>query len=191
MSFASILSGPTEETSPIKQPSLPEALPGPATTITPAPPTLAPVPARRRLTPPPVTHALPPTSQLKVKEPEPISPAALPRLEKKPSAEKRRRNVEQEPKSAEALPVASTHGAFEPTKAARVSNRKTLTERDAEAINKIIAEIDNADKSDVESPGFEVEYGRYMVKSKKRALDAEKAEGIRRKVGLYFTSFHI
>ncbi|KAK9588200.1 putative DNA helicase ino80 [Aspergillus fumigatus] len=181
MSFASILSGPTEETSPIKQPSLPEALPGPATTITPAPPTLAPVPARRRLTPPPVTHALPPTSQLKVKEPEPISPAALPRLEKKPSAEKRRRNVEQEPKSAEALPVASTHGAFEPTKAARVSNRKTLTERDAEAINKIIAEIDNADKSDVESPGFEVEYGRYMVKSKKRALDAEKAEGIRRK----------
>jgi DNA helicase INO80 len=108
----------------------------------------------------------------------------LPRLEKKPSAEKRRRNVEQEPKSAEVLPVASANGAFEPTKAARVPHRKTLTERDAETINKIIAEIDNADKSDVESPGFEPEYERYIVKSKKRALDAEKAEGIRRKVGL-------
>jgi DNA helicase INO80 len=112
----------------------------------------------------------------------------LPRLEKKPSAEKRRRNVEQEPKSAEALPIPSTNGTFEPTKASRVANRKTLTERDAEAINKIIAEIDNADKSDVESPGFEAEYERYVLKGKKRALDAEKAEGVRRKVGLEFNS---
>jgi DNA helicase INO80 len=45
-----------------------------------------------------------------------------------------------------------------------------------------MAEIENAEKSDLEAPGFEEEYKRYSTKSKKRALDAERVEGIRRKV---------
>ncbi|EAW12534.1 chromatin-remodeling ATPase INO80 [Aspergillus clavatus NRRL 1] len=181
MSFASILSGPTEERPlPRKQSPLPE--PAPVQTPAPAPPVLAPVPAARKATPPPPTAPVPVPAPLpEIKEPEPL-PTPLPRLEKKPSAEKRRRNVDQESRASESLPVPPTNGVSEPAKVSRASNvRKTMSERDTEAINKIIAEIDNAEKSDVESPGFEAEYERYIAKGKKRALDAEKAESIRRK----------
>lgn len=45
-----------------------------------------------------------------------------------------------------------------------------------------MAELDSMEKSDVESPGFEWELERYTAKGKKRAMDAERAESVRRKV---------
>ncbi|KAF7596300.1 putative DNA helicase ino80 [Aspergillus hancockii] len=170
MSFASILSGPAEERAPPKRQS-----PPPET----APAPLVSSPHKEtQLSPPPPTH-IPPSHQ-KSKEQELV----LPRLEKKPSSEKRHRNADQDSKAGEPLGSTSTNGV-ELTKVLNqprvASARKILSERETETINKCMAEIDDAEKSDVEAPGFEEEYKRYNTKSKKRALDAERVEGIRRK----------
>ena len=159
MSFASILSGPAEERSPPKRPSpLPDTAP-PATTPAPAP-----VPST------PAVAATPPA----VKEVE-TTPA--PRPEKKTPAERRRRNADK--KAADA---AATNGATGSHITYPTRPRKLLSERDMEAVNRALADIDHAEKSDVESPGFEAERERYTLKGKKRAFGAEKAENIRRKV---------
>ncbi|OGM44440.1 DNA helicase ino80 [Aspergillus bombycis] len=172
MSFASILSGPAEERSPPKRQS-----PPPETT--PAPVTSTPREATQ-LSPPPPAHV--PPSHQRVKEQEQV----LPRLEKKPSSEKRRRNAEQDNKAREPLSGISTNGSLEPTKAstqpwAFLNPRKALSERETETINKLMVEIDNAEKSDVEAPGFEEEYEQYKLQSKRRALHALKEEGTKRK----------
>lgn len=160
MSFASILSGPAEERSPPKRPSpLPEA----------APP--APAPAPAPVPPTPAVAATPPA----VKE---VESTPAPRPEKKTPAERRRRNADK--KAADA--AAATNGAAGAPVTYPSRPRKMLSERDMEAVNRALAEIDQADKSDVESPGFEAERERYTLKGKKRALGAEKAENIRRKV---------
>jgi DNA helicase INO80 len=49
-------------------------------------------------------------------------------------------------------------------------------------VNKIITEIDSAEKSDVEAAGFEKERERYLARGKKRLRDVDRAEGIKRKV---------
>ncbi|KAE8146018.1 SNF2 family N-terminal domain-containing protein [Aspergillus avenaceus] len=169
MSFASILSGPAEERPPPKCQS-----PPPETTPTPLAPTSQTV---TQSSPPPPTQA---PSHQKAKEQEQV----LPRLEKKPSSEKRRRNTEQD-KADESANTTSTNGFLEPTKTSVQPRapvaRRLLSERETETINKYMTEIDNAEKSDVEAPGYEEECKRYYMKSKKRALDAERAEGIRRK----------
>ncbi|KAI9368771.1 SNF2 family N-terminal domain-containing protein [Aspergillus egyptiacus] len=157
MSFASILSGPTEDRSPPKRlsPAAPSAPPSiNATSLSPPPPAIA----------------------SKSRDLEPALPGASSRLERKLSADRRRRNTEKDPKGTE----LSANGVAEPPKIVRPP-RKILSERETEVINKIMTEIDNAEKSDVESPGFEKEHERYMSKGKKRALDIERAEGIRRK----------
>lgn len=69
-----------------------------------------------------------------------------------------------------------------PAQARASAPRKTLSERDLQVINKITVDIENEDKSDVESPGFEAEFDRYISKGKKRALNTERAENIKRKV---------
>lgn len=82
----------------------------------------------------------------------------------------------------------SANGVLEPPKAPRPP-RKILSEKESEIVNKYMAEIDNAEKSDVEAPGFEKEQERYLLKGKKRALDVERAEGLRRKVCFSLTSY--
>ncbi|KAE8355522.1 SNF2 family N-terminal domain-containing protein, partial [Aspergillus coremiiformis] len=171
MSFASILSGPAEERSPPKRQSpLPETTPA-AVTSTPR--------GATQLSPPPPTPV--PPSHQRVKEQEQV----LPRLEKKPSSEKRRRNVEQDNKAGEPFTSTSTNGVPAPTKLSiqprGSGSRKILSDRETETINKHMADIDNAEKSDVDAPGFEEEYKRYSMKSRKRALNAERIEGVRRK----------
>lgn len=52
---------------------------------------------------------------------------------------------------------------------------------DVEQIHLAMAEIDNADKSDVESPDFGYGLQRYHEKFQKRAQDTQHEEGIRRK----------
>jgi DNA helicase INO80 len=53
---------------------------------------------------------------------------------------------------------------------------------DLEQVNRAMAEIDNAEKSDVEGPGFGAEFERYKEKTHKRSLESSRAEQIRRKV---------
>lgn len=60
--------------------------------------------------------------------------------------------------------------------------RKTLSQPDIEHINKIMNDIEDADKSDVEAPGFEADQERYVFRGKKRAMNTEKTEGQRSKV---------
>lgn len=83
-------------------------------------------------------------------------------------------------------PIRSVNGVSEPgnatTQPRAMKPRKMLTERDLEVINKIMNDIDNAEKSDVEAPGFEGERERYITKGKKRVLDTAKVEDLRRKV---------
>ncbi|KAJ5124868.1 Helicase C-terminal [Penicillium bovifimosum] len=53
---------------------------------------------------------------------------------------------------------------------------------DLEQVNRAAAEIDQAEKSDVESPGFNAEQQRYQEKSHKRSVESSRAEEVRRKV---------
>ncbi|KAL2865678.1 chromatin-remodeling ATPase INO80 [Aspergillus lucknowensis] len=162
MSFASILSGPTEDRSPPKRPSPSPGLApirsGPtsinATSLSPPPPA-------------PIPHS-------KVRDLEPVSSASSSRLEKKSSTDRRRRNTEKDQKGAEII-----NGVTELQKIARP--RRMLSEMDTEIINKFIHEIDHAEKSDVEASGFEKERELYFAKTKKRSLDTNRSEGIRRK----------
>ncbi|KAL5342971.1 SNF2 family N-terminal domain-containing protein [Aspergillus crustosus] len=160
MSFASILSGPTEDRSPPKRLSPPPGL-------TPVAPSIN----ATSLSPPP-----PAPLQSKVRDLEPAPPASSARLEKRLSTDRRRRTTEKDQRGVEIL----SNGVVDAPKYTRPP-RKLLSEKETEVINKIMTDIDNADKSDVEAPGFEGERERYDSKGKKRALDVERAEGIRRK----------
>ncbi|KAL6229703.1 hypothetical protein BDW75DRAFT_224591 [Aspergillus navahoensis] len=163
MSFASILSGPTEEQAPTKRQSPPPGL----ASIHSAVPSVN----TTSLSPPPPVSFHP-----KVRDIEPVSPASDSRLENNPNVDKCQRNTEKDLKCA----GVPTNGVTEPPKFIRPP-RRIMSEKETEMVNKYIAEIDNAEKSDVEAPGFEQERERYILKGKKRALDIERAEGIRRK----------
>ncbi|KAL4980233.1 SNF2 family N-terminal domain-containing protein [Aspergillus desertorum] len=162
MSFASILSGPTEEQAPPKRPSPP---PGLASI-----PSAVPSVNATSLSPPAMASSHP-----EVRDVELIPPASASRLEKKSSADKRQRSTEKDLSTE--IP---TNGVTEPPKIIRPP-RRIMSEKETEMVNKYMAEIDNADKSDVEAPGFEQERERYILKGKKRALAIERAESIRRK----------
>jgi DNA helicase INO80 len=62
---------------------------------------------------------------------------------------------------------------------------------DLEQVNRAAAEIDQAEKSDIEDPGFDAELGRYREKGYKRSLDGSRAEQIRRKVGIQTVIFFL
>ncbi|CAG7941425.1 unnamed protein product [Penicillium olsonii] len=52
---------------------------------------------------------------------------------------------------------------------------------DIDQVNRAAAEIDAADKSDVEDPAFDAELERYKQKSHKRSMESNRAERLRRK----------
>jgi DNA helicase INO80 len=54
---------------------------------------------------------------------------------------------------------------------------------DLEQVNRAAAEIDQAEKSDVEDPAFDAEQVRYREKGYKRSVESSRAEEVRRKVG--------
>jgi chromatin-remodeling ATPase INO80 len=153
MSFASILSEPADEMPPRR--------------VSPA----APAPSQ-------------PVSLSKKPELAPVMP--LPRLEKKPSLEKRMVTLDRDESpfsfslkneitKAVAKPVAQARPA--PVKAPR------LTQKDFEAMERSLAEIDRAEKSDVEDEsGFEAELQLFIARSKKRAMEADLLESHKCKV---------
>ncbi|RAL05587.1 chromatin-remodeling ATPase INO80 [Aspergillus ibericus CBS 121593] len=172
MSFASILSGPTEERAPPKRQSSAEATPTP----------LAPASAvTASRSPPPTTS----TSQSKGKDRAPVPTASLPRLEKRPGTEKRRRNVELEHRTTESRTPNVANGVADSAKTPVQSRgpvpRHTMTEYEAEALSRALADMAEADKSDVEAPGYERFREEYIAKGKKRAFTTEQAEILRRK----------
>ncbi|EED18233.1 SNF2 family helicase/ATPase (Ino80), putative [Talaromyces stipitatus ATCC 10500] len=149
MSFASILSEPTEDTPPPRRASPPP--------------------------PPPPSHPL-----ILNKEPEPTPVLPLPRLEKKPSVEKRPLTFDREEKIP--LPTRENGSKKQQEKPAPVVQARPmpgprLTQKDLDAIERKMAEIDRAEKSDVEDDtGFEAEFKLYIAKSKKRAMEADNLE---------------
>jgi chromatin-remodeling ATPase INO80 len=155
MSFASILSEPAEDLSP-RRPSLP---------LPPAPPSIT-------------------AEKNEAALPEPTSPTPI---DKKPNNEKRRRIQDRDNGYEKTAPL-SANGVVQSTKTVHqqrvAKSRRSPTEKDMEAINKVMAEIENSTKSDVESSGFENELERYVSKGKKRALETERTEAIKRKVCL-------
>ncbi|PYI10022.1 hypothetical protein BO78DRAFT_12307 [Aspergillus sclerotiicarbonarius CBS 121057] len=173
MSFASILSGPTEERAPPKRQSSAEATPTP----------LAPASAvTASLSPPPTTST---SSQSKAKDRAPPPNASLPRLEKKPGTEKRRRNMELEHRTIESRTPNVANGVADlaktPVQTRGPLPRHTMTEYEAEALNKALADMAEADKSDVEAPGYERFREEYVAKGKKRAFNTDQVEILRRK----------
>lgn len=55
---------------------------------------------------------------------------------------------------------------------------------DAEQVNRAANQIDNAEKSDVEGPGFDGELELYRQKGNKRSMGSSRTEQARRKVGV-------
>ncbi|KAJ5524813.1 Helicase C-terminal [Penicillium frequentans] len=52
---------------------------------------------------------------------------------------------------------------------------------DAEQVHRAVMEIDNGEKSDVESPEFDADKKQYLEKSRRRAYESDHMEGLRRK----------
>ena len=168
MSFASILSGPAEER-PQKRPSPPPA-------VAPTPPVQA-------------APASLPGPQRNFREPELGSAPPFPRLEKKPGLDKQPQAFDNGPGigTFSAAPVPSQ--VAPPVQSRPPVPRKTLTQRDLDNINKIMNDIENAENSDVEAPGFEAELERYNMKGKKRALNTARAETHKAKVCCIYFHF--
>lgn len=138
----------------------------------------------RRASPPAPTPSVAPA-----KKPEPAAVLPLPRLEKKPSQEKRQPIVERDEKPVLQPRENGTKDVLQPAVQARPPKAPRLTQRDIEAIERKIAEIDRADKSDVEDDsGFEADYQLFIARSKKRAMEADIAESHKCKVRVQSSS---
>ena len=154
MSFASILSEPAVERTPRK----------------PSPP-----PVKKQPPPPP-----PPSQPAPAPEPTPIAPQPKVEKEKEKEKEKAKPAPEKRRPAAKSSRQSNANGVSETKAAAR--SRRTLSDRENERINRAMEKIDAMDKSDVEAPGFEDEWQRYLMKGKKRVLNTKKLEAEKRKV---------
>ncbi|OGE57279.1 hypothetical protein PENARI_c002G04408 [Penicillium arizonense] len=152
MSFASILSGPTDE-QPARKPS-----PPPAPMSVPAPHTPS-IYEHRHMDNLHASGNMYPRPEKRVMEPYMDGPRGphAPNGFAKPESE-----------LLSMVPRAPPRKPFPPGV-------------DLEQVNRAAAEIDQAEKSDVEDPSFDAELGRYREKSYKRSLDSSRAEQIRRK----------
>lgn len=154
MSFASILSGPSEE-QPTRKPSPPPA----------------PVPTHHA--PPPLVHRHIDHSSTGTLHPEHEHRLELHKHMDGPRGPNAT-NGFTKPVSEYSAPIP------------RAARRPFPPGVDLEQVNRAAAEIENAEKSDVEDPGFDVEQERYREKGHKRSVESNRAEEIRRKVGLSF-----
>lgn len=134
----------------------------------------------RKSTPPPVKQEPPPPPPQPQPAVEPTPIAPLPKPEKAKPAPEKRRQAQSKSDSKGASRQSNAYGTSESKASART--RRTLSDRENERINRALDKIDALDKSDVEAPGFEDEYERYIVKGKKRSINTEKLEAQKRKV---------
>lgn len=152
MSFASILSGPSDE-QPARKPS----------------PLPAPISVHRPHAPPVFTHRHLDHSS---------TPATI--HHKHEHVEKRI----DAPRPPQATNGFAKPDVEHPAPVPRAPLRKPFPPGvDLEQVNRAAAEIDHAEKSDVEDPGFEAEQERYREKGYKRSVESSRAEEVRRKVG--------
>lgn len=152
MSFASILSGPSDE-QPARKPS---PLPVPVSVHTPHAP---PIFTQRHL-----DHSSTPTAIHNKHD----------HVEKRIDA----------PRAPQATNGFAKPDVEYPAPVPRAPLRKPFPPGvDLEQVNRAAAEIDHAEKSDVEDPGFEAEQERYREKGYKRSVESSRAEEVRRKVG--------
>ncbi|KAJ5495436.1 Chromatin-remodeling ATPase [Penicillium diatomitis] len=155
MSFASILSGPTEE-QPARKSTPPPAATKPAS---PTPPKLEP----RQ----PETGPVPGTFLHKSDR--------IPKVEPKPLVE---------PPKGIFTPNGSSKTATEPVALApRPAQKKDTPPAgvDTDQVHRAMIDIDSGDKSDVDCPGFDEELEKFQEKSKKRLLETSRTERISRK----------
>ncbi|KAJ5100373.1 Helicase C-terminal [Penicillium angulare] len=152
MSFASILSGPTED-QPARKPSPPPSQPSTPAVHTPA------VLDQRQDEPGPVAG----TFFHKGKDEDPKG--SLPDTSKEPHTSN---GVKVESEPTRIVPRASQRKPFPPGV-------------DADQVSRAVTDIDNGDKSDVEGPGFGPDLDQYKEKSRRRALESDHAEHTRRK----------
>lgn len=146
MSFASILSEPTDEPAPRRSSPMP-------------PPSLAPTPQHRQQETP-----------------------SLPRWENGRSSRAESQHRPLDSSSSGSLWNGSSEVHHPNVEQRMPKPRRPLTAQDYEAINRACAEIDMGPKSDLDEPGFEEEYERYIIKGKKRAREILRQEAKRRKV---------
>lgn len=153
MSFASILSGPSDE-QPARKPSPPPA----------------PIHAH--------THA-PPAFVHRPLDHTPTPGAPQPKQEHRLDFDRRMDGPEGVPATNGFAKPDVEHPAPIP----RTPLRKPFPPGvDLDQVNRAAAEIDRTEKSDVEDPGFEAEQERYREKAHKRSVESSRAEEVRRKV---------
>jgi DNA helicase INO80 len=114
---------------------------------------------------------------------DPPAVAPIPKVEKfekpKLAPEKRRQTTHYDTSHNEISPRLTANGVAQPSSS---KSRKTLSDRENERIIKALERIDAMDKSDVEAPGFEQDWERYILKGKKRARETATLEFQKRKV---------
>lgn len=133
---------------------------------------------------PPRRPSPPPVKLPRNPEPVPVDPVSKP--QKKP--ERPRRATDHEPwgemlSTSPAIANGLPELVNPPPQPRIIKSRKALFERDMEAMNKVAVELDGVNQSDVEEPGFEAELERYVMKGKKRALEIDRQEAKKCKVG--------
>ncbi|EEH06085.1 DNA ATP-dependent helicase [Histoplasma capsulatum G186AR] len=120
----------------------------------------------------------------KVNEPLTIAPAPKVEKPKQSSSERRRQLVHLEPSYSDISPRPSTNGVSTTKSAAPTTNsrsRKPVSDRENDRIVKAMDHIDSMDKRELEAPGFEIEWARYIRKGKKRAREVEAIEARKRR----------
>ncbi|PGH15786.1 hypothetical protein AJ79_02166 [Helicocarpus griseus UAMH5409] len=131
----------------------------------------------------PARKATPPPRASKVNEPPAIAPAPKVEKPRQSTSERRRQPAHLEPSYNDISPRPSTNGVSL-TKTGAPSHsrsRKSVVERENDKIAKAMERIDSLDKRDLEAPGFEHEYARYIRKGKKRAREVEAIEARKRR----------
>ncbi|EEP79476.1 potential DNA-dependent ATPase Ino80p [Uncinocarpus reesii 1704] len=155
MSFANILSGPADEPPP-RRPS-------------------SPLQAYK-------SNALPPIAPTPKLEPEPYSE---PEMRHRTSHFDPYNDMPHRPATNGMAPTKSSFAPPPPppllSKSRKVMNDYESQKVSDESIARAMEQIEMLDNSDVEAPGFEQEWQRYMMKSTKRAREVDAAEGRKRK----------
>lgn len=137
---------------------------------------------------PPARKASPPPPPIQ-KPPEPPAIAPAPVQQKSKQSTEKRRHTAQSDQYKDISPRPPTNGTSDKSSSTAGKSRKAFLDRENEKLQKNLERIDAMDHSDVEAPGFEQEWQRYVMKGKKRAREAEASEAQKRKVCLVFFFF--